>query len=328
MAERIADQFRRWVLHRLNTRRIARVLREITPDRTPVVFIVTQDIVHLTPWCLQNIAPSFAPVVLLNGVSPEDCDWVRRTVKVPTTVLKASLTGNQQSMLSHGRTLNSLFAAATRDFCIQDPDCFVVDLKFWESVSLSAQDFAGGPFVEHHADRSHLIPSTFFLMFNLTNYRRICGEYDIDADVTRTVSQRVRSRMKLLNYGDNEFPHSFKKYFDTLQAYWVLSFADGLKFREMPGERQAIFHIGGTSYLHRCEIDPAHWDYWPLSVHYFNLCILELPGMERFRQRFAGLYQQHGSASGLLKSQPGFAAGWRRVEIDRIVEAISRTSAD
>ena len=40
-------------------------------------------------------------------------------------------------------------------------------------------------------------------------------------------------------------------------------------------ENRDLCHIGGTSYLKNSDYDLTHWDYWPLSVRYFNLRLME-----------------------------------------------------
>lgn len=294
-------------------------------DRTPVFFIFTPEIVHLAPYCTQNIDRSrFAPVMITNAVPSDDVAWIRSVnSELPLIELKNSLRKNSASLVSHGDVLNDLFSVAKGHFCIQDPDCFVVEESFWGGVDVGANEFASGAFWEHLEKHNHVLPHTFFLMFNLDSFRDIQNRFSIDAGVIRKLPTAAANHVRSLGYTPGIYPHSFKDYFDTLQAYWVLSLSDQQIFRELPGERKSIFHIGGTSYLHKSDIDLAHWDYWPLSVHYFNLRVLELPLGERFRGRHREITERYTSAAGLLASNSEFSNGWRRAEIDLIMDKVT-----
>lgn len=315
------------LLSRQNRIRLKRGLSDIW-DRTPVCFIFTPEIVHLAPYCTQNIDQSrFAPVLITNAVPSDDVKWMQSVhPDLPLIQLKNSLRRNSLSLVSHGDVLNDLFSVAKGHFCIQDPDCFVVNDTFWSSVDVNGNEFACGPFWEHLESHNHVLPHTFFLMFNRDCYRDIQNRYSIDARVIRELPTLAASQAQSLGYAPGAYPHSFKDYFDTLQAYWVLCLTQRLTFRELPGERKDIFHIGGTSYLHKSGVDLAHWDYWPLSVHYFNLRILELPLGERFQSRFCELTKRYTSSAGLLNGNREFSDGWRRAEIDLILDRVTGAS--
>ncbi len=309
-------------------------LRCAVPDgtvagKTPVFFIFTPELVHFAPFCLKGVLSSeFSPVVILNAVTEDDERWLRTQLPAqPIVRLKTSLRNNPTSMLAHAEVLNDLFAVCSSSFCIQDPDCFVTDPAFWDHVSIQKNHFAGGPFVKRPTHHDHVLPDTFFLVFNCETFRRIARRYGITANVVRHPGTVVRDRLKTMGYSAGDFPESFKGYFDTLQAYWLLSLAEGLEFKQMPGAGEIVFHIGGTSYMHKTDYDPAHWDYWPLSVHYFNLRLLEQPGLVRFRERFQAVIDQHQSADRLLKNYPEFAQTLRFQQTQRILNSFDMLSA-
>ena len=97
----------------------------------------------------------------------------------------------------------------------------------------------------------------------------------------------------------------------------------GYGVRHLAGAGQSVFHIGGTSYLHKSDYDLEHWDYWPLSVIYFNLRLLELPLGERFHGRFAQILQRYGGSEKLLDTYPEFREGRRFNEMQRLLESIA-----
>ena len=73
-------------------------------------------------------------------------------------------------------------------------------------------------------------------------------------------NERAAEAIAALGYEPDQYPDYNKDYFDTLQAFWLLSQSEGLSFRELPGFEDSVIHIGGTSYLHRSDIELAHRD--------------------------------------------------------------------
>ncbi len=317
------EKTRAAILSRVNQARLRRGFAGIAADAIPIVFIFTPEISHLAPYCVPVLDSRFTPVLVMNSVPASDIDWIRSIhPNLRLVELKHSLSRNSKSLLAHGDVLNDLFAIVPGNFIIQDPDCFVTDQSFWDQVQLTDQDFAAGAFWEQAKDPDHVLPHTFFLMFNVNIYRAVASKYQINAGVFRTLPPSAAQTARQMGYEVGQFPHKFKDYFDTLQAYWVLSLAEGWQFRELSGQQERVFHIGGTSYLHKTDIDLSHWDYWPLSVHYFNLRLLEQDLGQRFRQRYGRLFEMYGSADGLLAANPEFSGGWRRAEIDGILDCV------
>lgn len=324
----IVKSLRCRILNARNRSRLRAAVAEVPAAATPIYFIFTKDIIHLAPFCIPNLDSRFHPVLVMNGVSSKDVAWVKGLHKsLPLADLTTSLTGNPDSLLAHGDVLCDLFAATERDFCIQDPDCFVTDDSFWDHVSISDQEFCGAVYCDTAPDHGHVLPQTYFVMFNRQHYAAFQQKYSLDARTIEQLPIEAEQRIQELGYGKNEYPHPHKDYFDTLQAFWVLSLADGLTVRELPGRDDFVFHVGGTSYLHNHEIDPTHWDFWPLSVHYFNLRILEQDITAGFRPRFTHLFEMYKQSSNLLEAWPQFAEGWRRKAIDRILEHSTQSEA-
>lgn len=317
------QKMRSSVLAAVNQQRLRRGLAGIDRGKIPIFFIFTPEIGHLAPFCIPQADDRFTSVLVMNAVSKDDVDWIRSIhPDLPLIELKHSLTRNSQSLLPHGDVLNDLFAVADGDFCIQDPDCFVTDTRFWENVRLEQDDYAGGPFWSKAYGQDHDLPYTYFVMFSLGAFQTIASKYGVDANVMRTLPANAQRQAESVGYGAGHFPNRGKDYFDTLQAFWVLSLAEGMKFREMPGERDWIYHIGGTSYLHKSDIELSHWDFWPLSVHYFNLRLLESPLLERFRERYEMLFDTYRSSDALLEQHVEFREGWRCAEIDKILGSV------
>jgi len=313
------------VLSFSNQRRLRSGLcRALKEKSSPIFFIFTPEIVHFASYCIPNDAEGFEPILILNSVSAEDEQWLRVTHPDNIIIqLKTSLMGNANSILAHAEVLNDLFATVNKPFCIQDPDCFVTNPGFWEQVNLDLdQDMAGGPFTKKPTDHDHVLPNTFFLIFNQRVFKSVCTRYKISANIMQTLPLRAKKKIQDMGYTNGQCPDSYKGYFDTLQAFWVLALAEGFKFKKISGAGKNVFHIGGTSYLHNSDYDLSHWDYWPLSVIYFNLKLLELPAGERFRHRFKVLFDQFESSDGLLSTYPQFMDTWRFKEMQTILKYI------
>jgi len=316
---------RRVALSKLNQHRLRTGMRrKLQRETIPIYFIFTPDIVHFAPYCIPVGVDGFEPILVLNSVSESDEKWLR-TIHPDRVIipLKVSLRGNRKSMLSHGEVLNDLFAISDRLFCIQDPDCFVTDPSFWKHVELEPlRDMACGPFAKKTTNHDHVLPDTFFMMLNPSLFKDISKRYGILASNTKQLLPVAQKMIKQLNYHPGQYPEQFKGYFDTLQAFWLLALSEGYQFRQIPGAGHIVFHIGGTSYLHSSDYDLCHDSYWPLSVIYFNLRLLEKPAGERFRARFKGILDRFESPDHLLSLYPEFDKSPRFTEIQTLLSHI------
>ena len=143
----------------------------------------------------------------------------------------------------------------------------------------------------------------------------MCRRFRISATSASDLLPAAQEKIRQLGYKPGQYPEQFKGYFDTLQAFWLLALAEGYQFKQIPGVGESVFHIGGTSYLHSSDYDLAHWDYWPLSVIYFNLRLLELPAGERFREQFREIFDRFESSDHLLILFPTFSDSRRFKEM-------------
>ncbi len=325
---RIATRIRNMLLSSINRKSLRHLVKQIPSGVVPVYFIFTPEIIHLAPFCVPRGINTIHPILLMNAVSDEDVAWVSSVLpQIPLVKLRTSLTDNRTSLLPHGTVLTDLLESNESQFCIQDPDCFVTDPDFWSSIQVDDCEFVAAVFLEMSIEDRHVLPQTYFLFFNTENYKRISRKYGVDAGVVRKMPVKACDAIRRIGYVAGQYPQAHKDYFDTLQAYWVLSLAEGLKCRTIRGERECVFHIGGTSYLHNSNYDLSHWDYWPLSVHYLNLRLLAVPILSRFRDRYLHLFKRYGTSEDLLATFPLFRDGWRRKEIDHIFESCKVNAA-
>lgn len=323
-AKRFASQARRRILRKANER-TCRAEDQSWTGQMPSFIVVTPHLTHLAPLATRNAPDGVQPVFVANGITHADEDWLSQHAPgVPILRFRTSLTGNEDSMLEHGEVIDALAAATGRPFCIQDADCFVTDAAFWETVALNAEtEYAAGPFVRRYAESDQTFPETFFLCLNgqvLQDYQTRLG---LSAVCAERPGGRTADALAEAGYPEGQVLEPQKPYYDTLQQFWVLAEHDGLRFRTLAGENEAVHHIGGTSYLHRSFEDLAHWDFWPLNVHYVHLRLLEQPACAPFQSRFSALFATHGSAAALLESYPDYASGWRRSHVEEMMAALS-----
>lgn len=319
---KLTNYVRKQLLSGLNRQRIDHAIEGIglTSPRL-IAFIFTENLMHLAPFCLPNTGGRFEPLLVLNGVSDDSTQWLTNMYPDKRIVrLRTSLTGNSQSILPHAAVLNDLLAVIRQPFCIQDPDCFVTNSRFFDNLSVDENEFAAGPFVKRPTDHDHVLPDTFFLMLNSPLYHHVSRKFGISADVIPSLPRKAMRAAQELGYKPGQFTENFKNYFDTLQAYWIVAQAEGKRFRLLQGAGESVFHIGGTSYLHNSDYDLAHWDYWPLSVQYFNLRLLEQPVNARFRNVFPALSSTYLDGDALLRKYPIFRDGRRYREIETILK--------
>ena len=104
---------------------------------------------------------------------------------------------------------------------------------------------------------------------------------------------RAAALLQAAGYSPGHYLEKRKDYYDTLQQFWVAASHQGYVFRRIEGAGSAVYHVGGTSYLHRTLDNLSHWEYWPLNVHYFHLRLLDMPGCSRFESRFRDLRSLH-----------------------------------
>ncbi len=325
MLSQLGRSIRKRALAIQNRDRLRRTLGTAVSDHKRLVFsLFTDEQMLFAPFCIPTDVPDIQPVILLNGVSRDDFEWISNIhPNVPIVRLRATLTNNQKSILPHAAVVNDLLTVLNQPFCLQDADCFAVDPAFYESLSLNVdQDYAAGPFVKMRTRCDVLMPHTYFLLFNPTLINRVQAKYGVSADITKSLPPVAAEKIHAIGYEPGQYPDTFKDYFDTLQALFLLLSAEGWNFKTLGGENSSIYHIGGTSYIRYSDCDLTHWDCWPLSVHYFNLRLLEFEINQRFVDRFKYLYDLHESTEQLLQAHPVFLRSNRCLWINELLESL------
>lgn len=77
--------------------------------------------------------------------------------------------------------------------------------------------------------------------------------------------------------------------------------------------------------MERTDFEPSFVDFWPLTVQYFNLQLLEFQAIGRFRPRFSKLFSSYPTASDLLRKYPEYIGSKRYLEVQRVVEFATRS---
>jgi hypothetical protein len=276
---------------------------------------------HLAPLAVLHGHTRIAHLIVGNGLSPGDVEWIRaRAPGTPVVRLKASLQGNPKTYLSHAEVVRLCEKASLGDFCIQDADCFVTDSVWWNELQFrSSAEYAVGPFRKPIQRLGGWMPETYLVLINKRAYRRR-EAYGVQPDISAD-PKPLGDHLRAQGIREPFFPDAAKSYYDTLQKHWLAAALNGEQFRLLPGADASVHHIGGSSYLTGREAaDVSHWDYWPLNTVYFHMRVLEFPQFACFRPRFSNLYDCYGSPEQLLAKYPDFKQSQRFLKSERILE--------
>ena len=226
----IAASLRAGLLPAVNVGRLRRFFKgQGLAGRTPVFLVLTRELVHMAPLAVAVRGPGFQPVFVFNGVSLSDKDWLRDMVgDIPDVSLMVSLTGNPLSVLDHGTVIEYLLDTYRRPFCIQDPDCFVTDRNFFQSVKLDeAGQYAAGPFTKEISRNCIRIPDTFFLYLNAPLFLELQSRYGLRARTTRQPPARLAGLLEKGGFPAGTYPGSSKvattrfRCSGSRQRHWV-----------------------------------------------------------------------------------------------------------
>lgn len=309
MIRSLLKQVRTRLFHWINRRRMAGGMRPFIGDwRIPVYVIASPPDMHFVPLALLHGSPRILRIVVANGVGPEGLAWLRSQVgEVPVIALKASLKRESTNYLPHAEVVRLCELASRGDFCIQDADCFVTNSAWWNQLRpLAPDEFASGPFRKPAHRLDTWMADTFLVMINQSAYRRR-EAWGIRPDITATNLPRLRELLRARGIEDDYYPDSYNKYFDTLQMHWIAAILEGDTFAQVPGADEEVFHVGGSTYLTgKNNVDPRHWDYWPLNTAFFNLRVLESPRFAAVRDQGSWLFSRYGSAAKLLEEFPDY----------------------
>ncbi len=300
---------RRALLHLVNRGRLRCVAARLKAEgRVPAFVIASPPDMHLAPLAVLHGNPRIAHVIVGNGLTCGDIEWLQaQAPTTPVVQLKASLKGNASTYLPHAEVVRVCQGAAPSDFCIQDADCFVTDSEWWNQLRFtSARQYAAGPF-EKQVDRlGALMPDTYLVLINGAAYREREAQ-GVRPHIATVPVPAVRRLLNARGIPGDYFPEKGKNYYDTLYMHWTAATLNGDEFLHLPGGNQTVVHVGGSSYLNgKLCTDVTHWDYWPLNTPYFHMRVLEFPRFAPIRPRFAPVFERFGSPDRLLKDHTEF----------------------
>lgn len=316
---------RNHVLRQINFRALVNVKSFISnSQKLPVFVIASPPDMHLAPMAVWKTPPEIQPVIMANGVAPQDVQWIKNQVspEIPVVSLKASLTTNYRSFLSHAEVVRLASHCVTGDFVIQDADCFVLEPSWWQKLRIenSSLQYAAGPFAKPFNHIDAMMPDTFLVMLNGNAYRHREAR-GISPDIVSSPSPALAAMLKAKGLPKDYIPDDVKTYYDTLQQHWTAAVLDGQNLMVLPGADDVVMHVGGSSYLNgspRHEL--SHWDYWPLNTPYFHLRVLEYDRYSSLRSRFTSLYKLYGSADAILEAYPEFKQSRRYCLSQRVLQ--------
>lgn len=324
----LKNQLRAALLRIRNLRKVRRFASDLPTGGLPIFILANPADVHFAPLAAAVRSDCHRQVFVGNGLSDADATWLQtRCPGIPVLRLSASLTGNAASYLAHGELVDLLALAFSEPFFIQDADCFVLDPGFFDRLRIPGeQEYAAGPFWKNCPEWDHILPDTFLVGVSPASLARIKKRYSVDAAIATSASPRASVRLKEAGFSPDWHPERShdKNYFDTLQLSWILATLDGESFGKIEGGADSLHHVGGTSYLAaKPSNDLAHWDWWPLNTCYTTLRILEQPGWEPLRGRFAHLFERFGDAEQIEQDYPEFVNSTRFQTTARALKQLS-----
>lgn len=306
----VVHKVREKILRFLNLRTAVKFKSAIAANGTmPVCIIASRPDYHLAPLAIERNHPKIQSIVLANGVSGSQLDWLRRECgSTPVIPLRASFRSSSRSFLSHAGVISIANSISNGDYCIQDADCFVTDTAWWDYIIEDRENvYASGPFGKPFNDLPGQFPDTFLVRIDRANYIDVCQKFEVEPSIVTRPSPRVRRELDSRGIQENWFPDYKKQYYDTLQLFWTAAALSGLDFNLLPGANEQVFHVGGSSYLTTAEIrNPSHWDWWAVNTIYFHLKILESERFDEIRDDFGLLFSRFESSDKVLSIYPEY----------------------
>lgn len=321
----ILTKIRGAYLNRLNGTALCKTIRK-TESKLPAIFVILspRDF-HLAPQFTSGLTQDFRVYLVGNGLSTAMLNWLHARVNGQVIIsLTASVFGNAETFLQHAEVIDLIASKFVGDFFICDADCLVTDHTWLRAHShLKNGAYALGPFGKDTVIPKLRIPDTFLVLLSSEIYRRISGEFSLDASICKSVNSRVQEGLRSRYGQDVAIPEPGKKYVDTLQHFWMASEASGLNFIEIPGAGQKAFHVGGSSYiLHNATPDLLHWECWPANTIYFNLRFIECLNDAFVTEIHRHLFDRYGTSKNFLESVPQLRNSWRYQESVRLIDTL------
>lgn len=273
-------------LHAVDRWRLARQIRKITRLENPFAMIIMPGTLHVA-----ELAASYCPkdihlIIILNGLSAWERNWAVKHLKSAVTVRSGFAHPHDKTLEILVRNLPSDFGILDSDMLVLNPDCFRRIQLLGEGVAMNTY------FILKNERTGLAIPQTFFLFFNLKIVTNVINKYRVGfvSYFWQDLPVLAQRRLAQLGLGPDNYPHSFKNAFDTLQAVMMLCLAEGHPFGILgqtsgaPRPDDNLFHVGAVSYWRGVN------DVWKLRGAYFSMRLLEDHKDDELRQRYQKLF--------------------------------------
>jgi hypothetical protein len=320
---KLAGKYRDAALHLINVRRIARDLRNLpTGTSLPVFVIASPRDMHLTPFFLRHPPTPFGCIVLANGLGTQEIKWLRAKLGgVAVSPLTASVTANPNTYLSHASVIQAAADAWSGDFVIQDADCIVRHPSVWTELQHIHQNaYAAGPFWKACNFQQFTLPDTFLVRLKWALFKEAMKTWNTDAQITLDLPPRLASELQKLGITEKMYPDTDKKYFDTLQTLWLALELGQLSFQRTSGAGDAVFHVGGSSYLmeNRVALNPTQ-SQWTAGTLWFHMAYLEKMNDSFLNTRFRSFRETWKSSQQIAQLFTGFQNSQRHIVMTEIL---------
>jgi hypothetical protein len=272
-------------------------VKRLGPLKNPFVMVVVPGTLHVSEMALRYYPQELRPILVLNGLRGWERKWAAEHLKASAIVTSRVMHPHNVVLEILFRHLPCDFGIADSDLLVFDPGCFSKIQQLGQGVSLNAF------FLVTNARTGIAVPQTFFLFFRREIVLRVMDKYQVGLGVCswQDLSVAARAALARLGFGPDNYPHSWKRFFDTLQALMTLCAAEGYSFgflgdtAGLPVPNARVFHVGGVSYWQERQ-DP-----WRLRGAYFSLRLLERHGHEELRRRYRKKFGEITSA--MIKDQ-------------------------
>jgi hypothetical protein len=276
--------------------------------------VVVPDLLHFVVPAVE-LARTHVPVVLvLNGARSWEAQHLGGTFpEVPTIRLR---TLPRRSM-SHGQIIDLLLRSADRDVVLHDPDLYVFDPAVYRELRLAPGELAAGPFgiLNRRSGLSFL--TTPLLALSGSAVQDLMARHAIGPGVYRKTPSRLAPALRARGIDETNFPKDYLPRYDPLDLLMAVGILEGLRLRELSFGDDAVFHVGGVSYLRdNYRLDYVHQRFLELSA--------ARAFASRYRPRLGGRKALEDLRSRFLADGAGAALERIDALIDRLAAALSR----
>lgn len=269
--------------------------------KNPLFIVGIPNSLHIIKLCLKYIPTNINTVLIANGLSEWENDWVKDSLNIKQII-------ELKFCARHGTILDMLIDHLNVPFTILDYDCFVFNPElFYKIQPINILSICNGVFKYSNPNLSLTFPETFLMNINTEVIKQIKKKYHVSCNQYRygLLSSKVKQQVLRIGIDGTHLPEHNKKVFDTLRLILSLGYSEGLRsnfienysYNDYPTSE--LFHVGGTSLPNYLQ----GWHQWRGS--YFWRRALEVSKDRTLQAHYRNIFGRL-RASDLLDQFPGF----------------------